>query len=343
MNTTHFEYLSRNFLPNLILALVLAAIPAWAPITAAEEAASAAAEATEEELFDETLLDETLPDEDLSFFSSTAVTATGSESDTFDIPTPVIVIDALRIQELQPHNAADLLRGEPGVDVNGVGPNQMRPIIRGQRGARVLFLENGLRMNNARRQTDFGEITGLVDIGNVDSVEVVRGPASVLYGSDAIGGVLNLITKVPSGGSGRNTGVALGLRHGSAGGSTLASASFSGHTDRFTFRAGGTYRDSDNYEAAAGSFGAITLEQELEVNDSGLRDDSAHLYLGYRPSDKNAVFFRVNRYRAGQSGFGFVDPEAIGDDSGTLIQIRYPFQDFDRYTVGYQGSAFESA
>lgn len=345
MNAIYSEYLSRNFFSNSILALMLAALPAWAPITAAEEPAAAeeAMALADEPLPDEPLPDEDVLDEDLSFFASTAVTATGSETDTFDIPTPVIVIDALRIQELQPENAADLLRDQPGVDVNGVGPNQARPIIRGQRGHRVLFLENGLRMNNARRQTDFGEITGLVDIGNVDTVEVVRGPASVLYGSDAIGGVLNLITKVPSGGTGRGIGVSLGLRHGSAGGSTLANASVDGHTDRFTFRAGGSYRDSDNYDAAAGSFGAITLDRVLEVNDSGIRDDSAHLYLGYRPSDKNALFFRVNRYRADESGFGFVDPQAIGDDSGALIQIRYPFQDFDRYTVGYQGSAFQSA
>ena len=94
-----------------------------------------------------------------------------------------------------PNNAADLLRDQPGVDVNGVGVNQARPVIRGQRGLRVLFLEDGLRMNNARRQTDFGEITGLVDVDDVSSVEVVRGPMSVLYGSDAIGGVLNLVTK----------------------------------------------------------------------------------------------------------------------------------------------------
>jgi hemoglobin/transferrin/lactoferrin receptor protein len=328
------------------LILLLATILAWAPAAAAEDAGAEATATKNElanELSDDSPSGEPQPEEDLSFFASTSVTATGSETDTFDIPTPVIVIDAERIQELQPDNAADLLRYEPGVDVNGIGPNQPRPIIRGQRGLRVLFLENGLRMNNARRQTDFGEITGLVDVNNVETVEVVRGPASVLYGSDAIGGVLNLITKVPSGGTGRNTGVSLGLRHGSAGGSTAGSASFFGHSDRFSFSAGGTYRDGENYDSAAGSFGAIRLEQELEVDATALRDDHANLYLGWRATDRNTVFFRVNRYRAGKAGFGFVDPEAIGDDSGALIRILYPFQDFDRYTLGYEGSGLQSA
>ncbi len=312
----------------------------WALIAILLPTVSAAEETTTEA---EALAEDDQPDEDLSFFASTSVTATGSENDTFDLPTPVIVVDALRIQELQPDNAAELLRIEPGVDVNGVGPNQTRPIIRGQRGLRVLFLENGLRMNNARRQTDFGEITGLVDIDQVETVEVVRGPASVLYGSDAIGGVLNLITTVPPAGGPANTGFSLGLRHGSAGAASRASASVFHHTDRFSFSLGGTYRGTDDYKSASGSFGSISLERELEVRDTAIDDDSAHLYLGYRPGDKNSLFLRVNRYRADQAGFGFVDPAAIGDTSGSLIRILYPFQDFDRYTVGYEGSALESA
>ena len=102
------------------------------------------------------------------------------------------------IERLAADNAADLLREQPGVDVNGVGPNQARPVIRGQRGLRVLFLEDGLRLNNARRQTDFGEISGLIDVGSVRAVEVVRGPASALYGADGLAGSVTFITKDPS-------------------------------------------------------------------------------------------------------------------------------------------------
>ena len=253
----------------------------------------------------------------------------------------MIVIDAERIGEISPDNAADLLRDEPGVDVNGVGPNQARPIIRGQRGLRILFLENGLRMNNARRQSDFGEVTGLVDIDNVETMEVVRGPASVLYGSDAIGGVMNLITKVPSGGS--KFGVNLGLRFSPADEQTKATVGLNGGGEKFTWSLGGAFRSADAYEAPSGDFGRITLADDTVVNDTGLDDDSINGYLGYRPSDKHGVFFRLNRYRADETGFGFVIPELIGDDSGFLIQIRYPFQDFDRYTFGYTASGLQSA
>ena len=108
------------------------------------------------------------------------------------------VIDSAAIAEQPPNTATDLLRELPGVDVIGTGTNQVRPSIRGQRGQRILLLQDGMRLNNARRQQDFGEIPALVDVSTIQRVEVVRGPASVLYGTDAIGGVMNIITRAPS-------------------------------------------------------------------------------------------------------------------------------------------------
>ncbi len=321
-------------MPMAALALLLLITPA---VALAQDDSGTDAEETAAEEETET------PDEEMSFFASTSVTATGTEIDTFDIPEAVIVIDAERISEISPDNAADLLRDEPGVDVNGIGPNQARPIIRGQRGLRILFLENGLRMNNARRQTDFGEITGLVDVDNVETVEVVRGPASVLYGSDAIGGVMNLITKVPAVAGGERFGANLGLRFSSADEQVKTNGSFRTETEKFSFGLNASFRSSQDYEAPSGDFGDITLTADTVVQDTALDDDSVTAYLGYHPNDKHGFFFRLNRYRAGQTGFGLVDPATIGDDSGFQIRIGYPFQDFDRYTVGYEASGLQAA
>jgi len=282
-------------------------------------------------------------EEDLSFFGNTSVTATGTLTDTFELATPVIVIDADTIEERQPNSATDLLRTEPGVDVNGVGPNQARPIIRGSRGLRVLFLENGLRMNNARRQTDFGEITGLVDINNVQAMEVVRGPASVLYGTDAIGGVLNLITKVPKFGAGSDFGGGVQLRGSSIDDQFKGRLSLNGHSEKLSYQFGYSYRDTSDYESGTGSFGDITADDPLNVNNTGLTDQSFDAYLGYNLNDNNSLFFRTNIYRADETGFGSVDPEAIGDDGGVTVDITYPFQDFDRYTLGWQAQGLDSA
>ena len=195
-----------------------------------------------------------------SFFAETTVTATGSERDVFEIATPVTVITAAEIERLAPRNPAELLRDQPGVDVNGVGPNQARPVIRGQRGLRVLFLQDGLRLNNARRQTDFGEITGLVDMESIGQVEVVRGPASVLYGSDAIGGVMNLVTRKPTFAAGRGFTGSLELGYASASDAPGGNATFAGRSGAIDWQLGYASRSADAYDAPSGSFGEIELD-----------------------------------------------------------------------------------
>jgi hemoglobin/transferrin/lactoferrin receptor protein len=331
--------MTRKFLCLLCIAALAA--PALLYAQGADEPADPTAE-TDQPPADAATDQEAQEEAVTSFFATTTVTATGREVDAFEITTPVTVITAREIERLQPQNAADLLRAQPGVDVNGVGPNQPRPIIRGQRGLRIVFLENGLRLNNARRQTDFGEVTGLVDIDSVQTMEVVRGPASVLYGSDAIGGVLNLITKQPGHRDGRAVGGSFGWRYASAPEQNKLQASVDGRSQKLSFNLGATYRDGDDYDAAAGSFGDITLEEDTPVIDTGLEDDSFWGYFGYRLSEKHLFSLRLNRYRADQTGFGFVDPVLLGAGDDFRIRILYPFQDFDRYTLGYFGSALET-
>ena len=145
------------------------------------------------------------------------VTATRTATDVRNVAAPVLVMDSLVIRSQLANGVADLLRREPGVDVVGTGVNQTRPTIRGQRGQRILLLEDGMRLNNSRRQQDFGEIPSLVDVDQLARVEVVRGPASVLYGTDAIGGVVNLITRAPNPGGPERMSGRLGYQYGGSG------------------------------------------------------------------------------------------------------------------------------
>lgn len=271
-----------------------------------------------------------------SFFSETTVTATGTKRDVFEVATPVTVVRRETIERKMPQNAADLLRDEPGVDVAGVGPNQMRPVIRAQRGLRILFLENGLRLNNPRRQTDFGEISGLVDLGSVQTMEVVRGPASVLYGSDAIGGVLNLVSREPETGTFRGS---LDLSWADAGDRRRAGAWLSGSTGALSWQVGASRRNADDYEAPSGDFGDIHLPQATRVLDSGVDDDTFWGSLGWAINDRNLLRFRLNRYDAGQTGFGYIPGELYGIDEEVKIRILYPEQQFERYTLSYFGNS----
>lgn len=261
------------------------------------------------------------------------VTATRTEKSVFDVPKPVSVLDQADIRLKNPNSAADLFRDLPGLDAVGVGPTQIRPSIRGQRGQRILLLLDGMRLNNSRRQQSFGEIPALVDVNALERVEVVRGPASVLYGTDAIGGAINLITRTPQ----------LGGLHGDAGyrfsshdEQLRLTGSLRGRSGPLSFMAQGTFRDADPYAAPAGSFGAITLAADTTVFDTGVRDHSIEGYLAYDLAPNHEAFARYERYRADTSGFGWVDPAAYAPTEPS-IEIRYPFQRFDKVTAGYRG------
>lgn len=131
-----------------------------------------------------------------------AVSATGFEEDTAELPATISTIDAQQIERGLVRNLQDLLRYEPGVSVNSdatrFGANSIN--IRGLDGNRVQLLLDGIRapslfqfgvgpFNNATR--------AFVDLDSVKRVEILRGPASSLYGSDALGGVVSFMTKDP--------------------------------------------------------------------------------------------------------------------------------------------------
>lgn len=261
------------------------------------------------------------------------VTATRGARQVSSIPRPVSVVQRRDIVEKAPNTITDLFRDLPGLDVTGVGVNQGRPQIRGQRGQRILLLADGLRLNNSRRQSDFGEVPAVVDVTGVERVEIVRGPASVLYGSDAIGGVVNIITRVP-----RLEGLhgTASYRYGDVESQKSGSARIYGRFGGLNIRAGGTLRTAEAYMAPSGSFGNITLADETLVRDTGVEDESLDFRLGYDAGGKHSVFAKFERYNAENSGFGSVDP-ALYDPTGLEINILYPTQRFAKVSTGYLG------
>jgi outer membrane cobalamin receptor len=261
------------------------------------------------------------------------VTATRGLRELSSTPRPVTVIQRRDLIEKVPNSIGDLFRDLPGLDVTGVGVNQARPQIRGQRGQRILLLSDGMRLNNSRRQSDFGEIPALVDVNGVERVEVVRGPASVLYGSDAIGGVVNVINRVPTVDGLHGSA---SYRYGSVEGQNSASARVLGRFGTLNLRAGGTVRSAGSYMAPAGTFGNITLADDTEVRGTGVTDQSFDLRLGYDPSERHSFFVKVEQYNSEDRGFGYVDPAAY-DPDGTAINISYPRQSFTKFSAGYRG------
>lgn len=111
-----------------------------------------------------------------------------------DVPQPVSVVTHEDIERQVPQSWTDLLRGEPGVFTQSSGPGQGIIIVRGLKGSEVLHLVDGMRLNNAFFRNAPTQFIALVDPFNIERIELVRGPASVLYGSDALGGVAQILT-----------------------------------------------------------------------------------------------------------------------------------------------------
>jgi hemoglobin/transferrin/lactoferrin receptor protein len=272
---------------------------------------------------------------DTVLLSPVVVTATRSPKEIFLTPAPVNVFDRSDIRTRAPNTLTDLFRGQTGLDVSGVGLSQVRPVIRGQLGQRILLLADGERLNNSRRQQDFGEIPGLFDVSTIDRVEVVRGPASVLYGSDAIGGVINVITRTPDleGLHGD-----AGVRYSSADAQRRVFGTAEGRSGRWGFLLGAAARRADDYKGPGGDYGNIRLAGETPVHDSRGRDWSANAYVGYKLGEDRELFTRYERYRADTAGFGYVDPSAYSPGDPT-IRILYPWQVFSKLSTGVRAGA----
>ncbi len=122
------------------------------------------------------------------------VTATRRPQTGFDVPAGVTVVAPEDIADAAPATLADYLRGVPGAFVQSTTPGQAIPIVRGLKGSEVLHIVDGFRLNTAIFRNSPNQYFALVDAQNVERVEVVRGPSSTLYGSDAMGGVVQVLT-----------------------------------------------------------------------------------------------------------------------------------------------------
>jgi len=122
------------------------------------------------------------------------VTATKTEVPLNEVTSSVTVITEQEIQEKKAKTVSEVLRDVPGLDVAQTGgPGGATSVfLRGGNSDYTLVLIDGVRVNSPTTGAfDFADLT----VDNIERIEIVRGPQSTLYGSDAIGGVINIITK----------------------------------------------------------------------------------------------------------------------------------------------------
>ena len=113
------------------------------------------------------------------------------------IAEQIAVVSSKEIQKISPQTSADLLATIPGIKVQKSQFGGGSPVIRGMESNRVLLVVDGVRMNNAIYRKGHLQSSISVAPNMLDKTEVVFGPSSVLYGSDALGGVIHYYTNTP--------------------------------------------------------------------------------------------------------------------------------------------------
>jgi outer membrane receptor protein involved in Fe transport len=196
------------------------------------------------------------------------VTATRRTANEFDVTVAVSQVDAVSVRAESPDVLAEMLRGLPGTFFQQTTPGQGIPIIRGLKGSQVLHLVDGMRLNNAFFRDAPNQYLGLVDAFATARVEVVRGAAGSLYGADAMGGVVNVLTPEPSFTTQQwqNSGELYGAFN-SADNGWVGRASAQGGRDGHAFSGGVTWQEHGDRRTGAGE----------TIRPSGYRAEAADL------------------------------------------------------------------
>lgn len=127
------------------------------------------------------------------------VTATRSRAKTFDTPYTADSVSGGTLERRSFRTVPQALRNVPGVMVQETSHGQGSPYIRGFTGFRTLLLIDGIRLNNSVFRDGPNQYWNTIDPFSIGRIEIVKGPSSVLYGSDAIGGTVQVFTRDPYG------------------------------------------------------------------------------------------------------------------------------------------------
>jgi hemoglobin/transferrin/lactoferrin receptor protein len=198
--------------------------------------------------------------------SNITVTAgKGSARIVTETPQAITVTDTLQIEERRPASTLQAIERAPNLTPVTANSALERPRLRGLASNRLLIILDGERLNNARTDPTTGVSPSIVDVTQLESAEVLGGAGSSLYGSDAVAGIINLITRSPIRSDGAQI---LGLRFDgdfrTQGRFRRGSASLNWSLPKLAFRLSGSLFRQGNYHSGSGD---IPLEEVVRLGE----------------------------------------------------------------------------
>lgn len=231
------------------------------------------------------------------------VTATRVEKELQQVPMSVTVMTAEDVRKSGARTVGELLEDVPGVQVQNDGSQGLKRIsIRGEDAFRTLVLIDGQKISEHKSMSGSPM---LIDASRIERIEVIKGPASVLYGSDAIGGVVNIITKkggekpvegeVWTGFSGASRGFSEGM-------------AVRGNIDGLKYSLSGSHSDQGNIHTPEG-----------ELPNTNFRQTDASAFLSYDFSEHFTLGAGLDYYK------GAFNSTSMSDNgNGNRFFVRVP-------------------
>ncbi|MEX1041693.1 MAG: TonB-dependent receptor, partial [Pirellulaceae bacterium] len=256
----------------------------------------------------------------------------GPRESVFDSPRAIEIISRQQLLERSPIDMGQALEQSTSVMVQRTGRGQSSPYLRGLTGQQVLILVDGVRMTNSTFRAGPNQYFNTIDPNMVERVEVIRGGGSVLYGGDAIGGVINIVTKKAQ---------FRGENFLTGGTTQRFSSADLGYTGRIDAEAwygntgvygGGGYGNYNDLDIAGSPIAPEGFDPGRQPASSwGYR--SADVKINYRVDDYSELVFGLQHY-SGEDIFR-TDRAPANRESVFDPQVR------DLYMVRYQGHTDE--
>ena len=229
---------------------------------------------------------------------------------TAETALPVTVLSGEALQRQAAATIGETLGNKPGIASASFGPGVGRPVIRGQQGPRALTLQNGMLSADVSSLSPDHGIT--VEPLLAESIEVLRGPATLLYGGGAIGGVVNVIDdRIPRAPVEGLTG-GIEYRYDDAPGMDSGVFRLEGGNGVLAFYLSGSTRETDDLEIPGMAIDEAALEeQEMLLGGDGHEEDGGHAgealentdgYIANTDSDTDTVT-AGGSYHFGERGF----------------------------------------
>ncbi|MCV6577487.1 MAG: TonB-dependent receptor [Cohaesibacter sp.] len=255
------------------------------------------------------------------------VTASRTEQSLMDVTRSVAVVEKEQIEQQNANDVADLLRDIPGVAIlEGASPGLRRISIRGEGQARNTILIDGQEVSD---HSTYGSLF-MIDPANIERVEVVKGPSSVLHGSKAIGGVVNIITKK---GADKPLEISIGGGYDSSTGGYQSNASAAGSSDDWDYRLSLTKSDHGDRKSGSG-----TLKASALTNGSAFENQSISANIGYSHGNHS---LRLVAEKVDMASDAYVDPKSLSAARTAGLSkfiLDLPKRDRTKFGVFYDGT-----